>query len=195
MSLDEFKKNLYLRLKHPHVVNSTGYEPVWFLVYDPKRTVEIAAFRQSFIKYLEIQGLSPMEFNVANALWDILESDVDWPDIQEADEDSLDQQELLDTLKAVIEPSPDCNRLVERLKETLKQAGQMEKSVLLVSGFESLHGLMRPGSIEGKLNGCFACPTLFFYPGKTEGAAGLQFLNIHPVDSNYHSEHLMVPEA
>lgn len=195
MSLDDFKKDLACRLLQPHSVNSQGYEPVWFLVYEPSRTVEMNAFRLSLCKYLQTQGMSPIEFSVADALWEIFESDIDWQDIKSLDEDELDAKELMATLKAVIEPDSDHNQLVERIKDALISAKGKSKPVLLVSGFEVLHGLMRPGSIEAKLNGCFTCPTVFFYPGKTEGKAGLKFMNFHPVDANYHSEHLVVPEA
>lgn len=194
MSLDEFKETFCRRLQHPNVVHSAGYEPVWFLVYDPKRTIEMISFRESLAKHLEIQGMEPISFDVSEALWSILEADADWSFIKEADEEALDRDELLRTLQGCIE-SNHHNFLVERLKETLQLAGQKTNSVLLVSGFEAIHGFMRPGSLEAKLNGCFICPTVFFYPGKTEGKAGLQFLNFYPVDGNYHSEHLVVPEA
>lgn len=195
MSLDEFKADLARRLLQPHAVNSQGYEPVWFLVYDPCRVAEMNVFRHSLSKYLQTQGLTPVEFRVIDALWDIFESDIDWGDIKSLDDDELDPKELMATLKAVIEPSSNDNKLVERIKNALLVAKKEANPVLFVSGLEALHGLMRPGSTEAKLNGCFTCPTVFFYPGKTEGKAGLRFMNFHPVDANYHSEHLEVPEA
>lgn len=195
MSLDEFKEDFCQRLQHPRVVKSNGYEPVWFLVYAPKRTVEMQRFRTSLKAYLSTQGMEPQEFSVTDALWSVLESDPDWAEVQQADEDTLSHEDLKDTLSAMVEPSENENRLVELLRQALQKAGESPRAVLLVHGFESLHCLMRPGIIEGKLNGCFACPTVFFYPGRTEGKAGLRFVNFYPVDSNYHSEHLNVPEA
>lgn len=195
MSLDEFKVVLARRLLQPQAVNSQGYEPVWFLVYDPCRVAEMTDFRHSLSKYLQTQGLTPVEFRVIDALWEIFESDIDWRDIKSLDDDVLDSKELMVTLKAIIEPTGNDNKLVERIKNALLAAMNKTNPVLLVSGFEALHGLMRPGSIEAKLNGYFTCPTAFFYPGKMEGKAGLRFMNFHPVDANYHSEHLEVPEA
>ena len=194
MSLDEFKSDIARRLLHPHAVNSHGYEPVWYLVYDSKRTVEMIGFRQSLANYLETQGLNPVSFSIADALWAIFESDADWEEVKCFDEEELSSEDLLVTLKAMIDTA-EGNLLVERPKEALQTASRKFNAVLLVSGFEALHGLLRPGSLEAQLNGAFTCPTVFFYPGRMEGKAGLRFLNFHPVDANYHSEHLEVPEA
>ena len=87
MSLDEFKADLARRLLQPHAVNSQGYEPVWFLVYDPCRVAEMNVFRHSLSKYLQTQILTPVEVRDIDALWYVFESDIDWSDIKSLDDD------------------------------------------------------------------------------------------------------------
>lgn len=194
MSLDEFKTDLCKRLLQPRFVNSNSYEPVWFLVYDPKRTVEMAGFRRSLSKYMESQGMTPVAFSVTDALWSALENSPSWSVIKQADETALDQTELMTNLFEIITNSPKENLLIDSLRSTLQSTESIHNPVLLVSGVESLHQILRPGSIESLLSGSFVCPTLFFYPGKAEGRTGLRFLNFYEVDGNYHSEHLNIPE-
>ncbi len=202
MKLDEFKEDFCRRLFRTKQVNPYGYEPVWYLVYDPRRTLEMQNFRRALAGYLQNElAMKPVMFSVAENLWSLLEQNENWSDLQdallemEAEGEPAGHEEIMESLAALLETSDGKNLLVERLRNVLDEAGKTPGAVVLVSGFEALHGLMRPGSMELRLNGSFTSPTVFFYPGKTSGTTGLQFLNFYPVDGNYRSEHLNVPEV
>lgn len=196
MSSDEL--NFWDGLCHEierRALGSTSYEPIYYVVFDPQRTVEIQKEIRAFTVKLQENGYTPTEFNCFDELWNLLEADADWSEIEEWDrENPLEWGEMQGTLSAIAEGG---DSFVERLRKTLRTAcaasAQSSKSVVLVTSLEVLHGFTRPGHIESQLNGEFGCPTIFFYPGRTEGKSGLRFLNFYDLDANYRSAHLEVP--
>lgn len=80
--------------------------------------------------------------------------------------------------------------LQDRLEAKLTTLEDKPKAILLVSDLEALHPFMRIGVIEGKLQGKFHVPTVFFYPGVRTGKTRLKFLGFYPEDGNYRSVHV-----
>lgn len=196
MSPDEFADSLCERIRNGRSLNSHGFEPVYYVVYDPKRTRDAMKFEKSLKARLDGEGFAVFEFNVFRELWSVLESNEDeWPELEAyAEENPLEWDELQETLSETARGSGgQSESLADRLKAKLRETEGSEKPVMLVTGVHALHGFMRPGDLENLLNGEFVCPTVFFYPGKTEGRDGLRFLNFSKADTNYRSEHLELP--
>ena len=80
--------------------------------------------------------------------------------------------------------------LQDRLEAKLSTLEGKAKAILLVSDLEALHPFMRIGVVEGKLQGKFHVPTVFFYPGVRTGKTRLKFLGFYPEDGNYRSVHV-----
>lgn len=196
MSLSEFWDEVIQKLKLPIALGSRSYEPVYYLVYDPSRTREIRQEIPSFLARLRQEGLTPIELDFHKLIWEILENDPDWLDIRDAIRSEPDNEnDLMDTIREMVNGYGD--PLVSRIAKTIEDASSdMDKHpVVIITGLEVLHGITRPGTIENRLVGHFSCPTVFFYPGKQEGKTGLAFLNFHPLDGNYRSEHIVIPTA
>lgn len=196
MAFEAFADSLCEKITNGRSLNSHGFEPVYYVVYDPKRTREAMNFRKILKPRLEDAGYTVFEFNVFRELWSILESNQDeWSELEAyAEENPLEWDELQETLSEIARGSGgQSESLADRLKKKLRGTEGSEKPVMLVTGVHALHGFMRPGDLENLLNGEFVCPTVFFYPGKKEGRDALKFLNFCKTDANYRSEHLELP--
>ena len=196
MTKNSVFEKLTTAINQPRTIGSTGYEPVFYAVYPPEKTYAMQGVVKAFFRYLQENGHQSVVFNVSEVVWDILENSDDWPDICRAVNEN---PELVSDLQPTINEIVDgkASALIQRLRETIQQAAKSPENnpVVLVTGMEILHGITRPGTIETRLNGSFVVPTIFFYPGRMEGGAGLSFLGFYPVDSNYRSEHFDFSEA
>lgn len=197
MTNDECFNRLLMAVQNERSISSTGYEPVFYLVYPPEKTFEVQkGFLRPFKNFLKENGHKPIVFDVYDEVWNILESYDDWQDLCQAlKQDPSMVSDLEPTISELVD-SPSGSALLQRLRDALKEAQECddEKPVLLVTGLEALHRITRPGTLEGRLTGEFAVPTIFFYPGTMEGGAGLSFLGFYTVDSNYRSEHFDLSE-
>ncbi|MFX4335989.1 BREX protein BrxB domain-containing protein, partial [Acinetobacter baumannii] len=70
--------------------------------------------------------------------------------------------------------------LQARIEAKLADLEGKSKAILLVTDLEALHPYIRIGVIEGKLQGKFHVPTVFFYPGVRTGKTQLKFLGFYP---------------
>ena len=198
MKSDAIFEKLVRAIGQPRAIGSTGYEPIFYAVYPPEKTYQMReTVELAFSKYLQKCGYKPVFFDVNKVVWEILESSEEWKEICQVLKDSPESiVDLQPTINEIVDGEN--SLIVERLKEFIRQISVNERDnrpVVLVNGLEALHGITRPGTIESRLNGSFTVPTLFFYPGKIEGGAGLSFLGFYPVDSNYRSEHFDLTEA
>lgn len=174
-------------------LGSSGYEPVYYLVYSPERTVEMQNIKESLTSRLVQEGVTVHVFDVFQAVWRIWEEDPNWREILEWNRENPEGgKDLQETLSSVLD---DSGAIVTRLREAIQSAAQKERAVLFVTGLEALHSYLRPGSLENRLNGEFSVPTVFFYPGRMEGKNGLRFLNFYSLDVNYRSGHFAVPAS
>lgn len=197
MTSDEFFNKLLRSIQNERSIGSAGYEPVFYLVYPLAKTFRVQKeIFSPFKTLLKEKGHKPIVFNVYDEVWKILESCDDWKEMCQTLKQNPSRVSDLDPTIRELVDSPSNSALLQRLLEVLKKARGCaeEKPVILVTGMEVLHRITRPGTIEGRLTGEFAVPTIFFYPGKMEGGAGLSFLGFYTVDSNYRSEHFDLSE-
>lgn len=180
-------------LNRPRALGSTSYEPVFYACFEPRRILELQQTVEVLKSQLVARGHTVVEFNCYDKLWEILEANPFWSEICEFDRESpMDWSNLQETLTELVCGEDDL--LVEALRATLKSAENENNPIIFVTGLEALHGYLRPGHLENRLNGSFGAPTVFFYPGRIEGKTGLRFLNFYSLDANYRSEHIAVPE-
>ncbi len=186
-------EKLLCAVDQPRAIGSMGYEPVFYAVFPPERIRQVRKEITAFKRYLCEHGHEVLELDLSEAVWKILHDSEDWEAIREMvqEDPAAASEDLQATINEIVDSSGD-SALVARLRGKLEEAGTKlsARPVVLVTGLEVLHRITRPGTLEARLNGSFSVPTIFFYPGRIEGGAGLSFLGFYPVDSNYRSEHL-----
>ncbi|MBK1834747.1 BREX protein BrxB domain-containing protein [Roseibacillus ishigakijimensis] len=81
--------------------------------------------------------------------------------------------------------------IVAAIEEEIQAAASKPNGLLLITDIEMAHPLLRVSAFEQVLQGRFAVPTVFFYPGE-RGNIGdnPSYLGVYPSDGNYRSTHI-----
>ncbi len=193
-SLKEGFEQIVTSINGRRSANAVSFEPVYYLVYPPAFIRDVNRQLKSFKTQLEIQGWQVHQFSMLDTMWAILESSPDWEMIQDIEKEeplnwSMTNEQLHEML--IGGDSPLLKALESKLQE-INAIPETEKAVLMISGLEALHPIIRPGFFENKLHSQFRHPAIFFYPGEAKSSSGLKFLGFYPEDGNYRSEHISV---
>ena len=175
------------RIKAGREFGDSSFEPVYYLVFSPRRILEVKRQIPAWKARLKNEGWNVQIFSIASEINDIFKSAPLrklW--ITADGKAPLQWEKTNRTLANTVNNGA----LQDRLETTLKKLEKNSKSILFVTDLEALHPYMRIGAIEGTLQGKFTIPTIFFYPGTRTGKTQLKFLGFYPEDGNYRSVHV-----
>lgn len=167
-----------------------GDDPVFFLVYPPRWSLQVYGLLPTWERKLRHRGFQPHTFNVGLRLLDFLSNHPDWHLIVDYDRENPDETEAVnESVVQLLHPHDGPSVVETWVTEQVRQATEASQGVLLITGVELLHPYLQIGRIEQRLQGRFSVPTIVFYPGLRAGTFGLRFLGIYPPDGNYRSRH------
>jgi hypothetical protein len=196
-SLKDKFDEVCLRLGQGRRLESTGSDPIYYLVFPCNEILAVKRQTRSWIAKLENNGWRVVTLSMAKTLNSILREHklrkqwlVGEKMLLSQTEKSgrpLDFKEINKTLSKALTEGSD---LVNRLKDKIDEASSQPGGLLLLTDLEALHPYLRINSIEAQLQGSIRCPVVVLYPGKREGKTSLRFLEFYPADPNYRSEHI-----
>jgi hypothetical protein len=165
-----------------------SFEPIFYLVFSPRETLEVKRLLPAWMARLRNDGWQVEVFSIAVEIERLLSSAPMrkiWLD--------ADRKNPLDwarTNTALANALTAKGQLQGRLETRLTALERQPKTIVLVTDLEALHPYLRIGAIEAQLQGKFHVPTVFFYPGIRTGKTRLRFLGFYPEDGNYRSVHV-----
>ena len=186
-----------IRLGQGRRLESTGSDPIYYLVFPVEEILAVKRQTRAWIATLANQGWTAIPLSMAEAINGILRTHPlrkQWllgekMLLQQAEKKNapLDYGTINKTLaKALTEGT----RLTDLLKAKIDEAASTPGGLLLLTDLEALHPYLRINSIEAQLQGMIRCPIIVLYPGRREGKTSLRFLEFYPADPNYRSEHI-----
>lgn len=187
-SLKENFEELVQRIKSGKRIHDTGFEPVYYLIFETEQILETKRYIPSWKSKLENEGYSVILFSVQELILSFLKQEPRrnlWITVDK--KNPTDWQRTNDSLSNALSKS---NVLPNALESCLDSLKGKSNTILFVTDLEALHPYLRIGAIESQLIGKFYVPTVFFYPGKRTGKTQLKFLNFYPEDGNYRSVHV-----
>jgi hypothetical protein len=178
---------LLTRIRHGRDLGSASFEPIYYLIFDPKEILEVKRRLPAWTARLGQDGWNVHQFSIAEAINDIL---------QQAPLRKIwlaaDRKAPLawDKTNKSLANALSKGALQNRLEAVLEEANAKNNAIVLVTDLEALHPYLRIGAIESQLYGKFNTPTIFLYPGKRTGKTRLKFLGFYSEDGNYRSVHV-----
>lgn len=179
---------LLRRIRHGRELDHASFEPIYYLVFDPKLILEVKRQTPAWIAKLGQEGWEAHTFSIAEQIWQLLKDDPLWPLC--VSEDKSAPLDWSRTNKGLADILMADNALLKRLEATLEPLEGKRNALLLVTDLEALHPFIRISAIESQLQGKFHVPTVFLYPGVRTGTTRLKFLGFYPEDGNYRSVHV-----
>jgi hypothetical protein len=196
-SLKDKFDELCLRIGEGRRMESTGSEPIYYLVFPVRQILDVKRHTPAWIAKLENKGWHAVTFSMAEGINNIfrgnplrkfwIEEERALLDRAEAGREDLDFAAINKTLTAALNGG---TPLVEMILSKLDEAASTPGGLLLLTDLEALHPYLRINAIEAKLQDRANCPVIVLYPGKREGKTSLRFLEFYPADPNYRSEHI-----
>ena len=176
------------RIRHGREFGHASFEPIYYLVFQPKQILEVKRQTPAWVSKLHQEGWDVHIFSIAEHIWALLKGDPFWSIWVE--QDKIAPLDWPRTNKALADILTADNGLLRRLEAVLQPLEAQQNSLLLVTDLEALHPFLRIGAIESQLQGKFHVPTIFLYPGVRTGKTRLKFLGFYPEDGNYRSVHV-----
>lgn len=179
-------------------VNARQGDSVYNVHYDPAEWEKLHMKLPMIRKRLEDAGFTAHVHSLADIIQDILVENSRQVDaLKKLEHRPLPHKTHTETLYNILakkrtgEVLDLSSPIVQRLQTIIQEAAKTPKSVLLIIDIEMAHPLVRVSAFEQILQGKFAVPTVFFYPGK-RGTVGdnPSFLGVYPSDGNYRSTHI-----
>lgn len=190
-SLKQDFDELVTRIKQGRNFQHASFEPIFYLVFSPKKIIEVKRQIKPWMLMLQKQGWNVNTFSIAEHVNDILKTVPAFRRNLWLKQDAAAPQEWTKTNNSLVNTLADQDKgLQARLEKKLAELEDDKNALLLVTDLEALHPYMRIGSIESQLQGRFNIPTIFLYPGVRTGQTRLKFLGFYPEDGNYRSVHV-----
>jgi phytoene dehydrogenase-like protein len=187
-SLDDTFSKLRNRLKEGTGLRETGDDPVYYLIFDPEKMLDVKRSLKKWRSRLELDGWGVYTLSMADAVHTALQNHPlrdFW--LEEEQRDPFDFESINGTLSQALASQ---KALDEQILEQQDELRTVNNALLLITDLEAIHPYTRIGAIESRLQGEFDVPTVIFYPGKRNGEYTLSFLGIYPEDGNYRSVHI-----
>jgi hypothetical protein len=188
-SLNTDFDDLVRKINDGRGVYHTSFEPIYYLIFSPKKILEVKRQLPAWEARLKNNGWDVHIFSIAEHISDLF-SKAPMRSIKL----KADRQNPLDWKRTTASLGQDLvngeDHLQKRLESILVKLEDQDKVILLVTDLEALHPYLRIGAIEAQLQGKFSVPTVFLYPGTRHGRTNLRFLGFYPEDGNYRSVHV-----
>ncbi|KQT48986.1 hypothetical protein ASG43_09145 [Aureimonas sp. Leaf454] len=130
---------------------------------------------------LENVGKRVTHISLGDCLKEALESQrplEDWFQIER----EIGLSETIQTIANVLE---EYRPLVDMVSERLPETSDPQKDVVFITRTGALFPVYRTFSLLEQLKGKVFVPTVLFYPGDLDGAAGLRFMGVLQAEHNY----------
>lgn len=196
-SLKDKFEELRLRLGHGRRLDSTGTEPIYYLVFPVSDILEVKRQTKAWVAKLSHDNWNVVTLSMADAVQSVLQNHRLRKSWLTGEKQLLAQAErgkapvsFRDINKTLSKALVDGGALQGVIDRQLEAAEAQRHGLLLLTDLEALHPYLRINAIEAKLQGRLRCPVVVFYPGKREGKTSLRFLEFYPPDPNYRSEHI-----
>jgi hypothetical protein len=201
LSLRDKFEELRLRLGTGRRLESTGSEPIFYLVFPVSEILDVKRQTKAWRAKLEHDGWHVVTLSLGETvngifqkhklrkLWLASEKQL----IQQAEQKriALDYREINKTLaKALSDNSQLAPELTSAIDAKLSEVDAKPNGLLLITDLEALHPYLRINTIEAYMQGRIHRPVIVLYPGRREGKTSLRFLEFYPADPNYRSEHI-----
>lgn len=196
-SLKDKFDELRHRLGRGRAMDSTGTEPIFYLVFPVADLLEVKRQTKAWMAKLANDGWSVVALSMAEAVESVLrknkmrklwlKSEGEILSQIEEQRGVVDFREINKTLSAALVEGQELQDFIE---SRLESAESLTNGLLLMTDLEALHPYLRINTIESRLQGRIRCPVVVLYPGKREGKTSLRFLEFYPPDPNYRSEHI-----
>lgn len=176
------------RIRRGRELGHAGFEPIYYLIFEPKKILEVKRKTPYWISRLKNEGWDVHCFSIATEIEAILQNDQRRALWLLADRKSpQDWQKANQSLSNALTNG---KVLQKRLEDRLASLQEEANAIVVVTDLEALHPYLRIGAIESQLQGKFNIPTVFLYPGVRTGKTSLRFLGFYPDDGNYRSVHV-----
>jgi hypothetical protein len=179
---------LLQRVRQGREFAHASFEPIYYLIFDPKQILEVKRQTPAWIAKLRNEGWEVTVFSIAENIAAIL-AQAPMRKVWLA-ADSKNPLEWEKTNKSLANALTKNAQLQARLEKTLIALEGKTNAIVLVTDLEALHPYLRIGAIEAQLQSKFHVPTIFLYPGIRTGKTRLKFLGFYPEDGNYRSVHV-----
>lgn len=196
-SLKDRFDELRHRLGRGRQIESTGTEPIFYLVFPVAQILEVKRQTKAWVAKLTNDGWHVVQLSMADAVESVLKGNKlrklwlqsEAQILAQAQQRNapIDFREINKTLAAALVEG---QQLQEFIESSLHSAEAQSNGLLMITDLEALHPYLRINTIESKLQGRIRCPVVVLYPGKREGKTSLRFLEFYPADPNYRSEHI-----
>lgn len=176
------------RIRAGRELNYASFEPIFYLVFEPERIIEMKRQTPALTAALKKDGWQVNVMSMSEEIETLLGADPRrklWDVV-----DRREPQNWQKTNDAIANALSGSGALLARLEAKLASLEGKQNQLLMVTDLEALHPYMRIGAIEGQLQGRFHVPTVFLYPGSRAGKTQLRFLGFYPEDGNYRSVHV-----
>ncbi len=174
-------------------LDSTGHDPVFYIVYPPERILEMRSKRHVLESKLKNDGYSVVIFSISQAVDKLLSKSDEYQEMLEVENDpDISTADINESVYGILADDPLTNEapIVKSIIAAIDAAASTTNGLLIITDLEALHPYMKIGGIENTLVNRFKVPTVVLYPGEKSGSYSLKFLGIHVTDGNYRSIHL-----
>lgn len=149
--------------------------------YDPDEELTLRAEVTLLETRLSEKGKRVTRISLAECLQEALVADRPLPEWFEA-ERQLGSDTLVETIHSVISSYHVLDDLVAR---RMPKNADPRRDVVFILRAGALFPAYRTSALLEQLKGRIHAPTILFYPGTLDGAAGLQFMGVLDSDPNY----------
>ncbi len=189
--LDQWFEELRRSLEHKSVIIDQGEDPVFFVVYPPKMSLEVYRVLPEWEARLKHFDWKPHRYDLGSAQEKFITSHPDYEMILDYLRDNPDEIESVKSSIAELLMKDHERTIVEDwVAREIGVASEKENGLLIITGIELLHPYMQIGKIEQRLQGRITCPVVVLYPGVRTGSFGLKYLGFYDADGNYRSRHI-----
>lgn len=197
-SLKDKFDEVCLRIGEGRRLESTGSEPIYYLVFPVSEILDVKRQTPAWIAKLKNKGWRVVTVSMAEAVNGILRSHKlrkQWLVgekmlLDRAEKTGVAPTNIQEINKTLAKALTEGTELLDTLKAKMEEAASQPDGLLLLTDLEALHPYLRINSIEAKMQNQVRCPVVILYPGKREGKTSLRFLEFYPADPNYRSEHI-----
>ena len=196
-SLKDKFEELRHRLGHGRHIDSTGTEPIFYLVFPVSEIREVKRQTKAWGAKLVNDSWHVVTLSMAEAVETVLKNNKlrkiwlmsERTILANAQQNNLPVEfsEINKTLSKALTEGTELQQLIE---EKLSETEAKPNGLLMFTDLEALHPYLRINTIESRLIGRVRRPVIVLYPGRREGKTSLRFLEFYPADPNYRSEHI-----
>jgi hypothetical protein len=162
-------------------ISSYHNMPYALFRYDPEEELELRRQVTMLQTRLEQAGKRVLRISLAECLQEAMTSQQPLDDWIQA-ERNVGTEKVVETIHAVL---AEYQPLVELVARRLPGNSDPERDVVLITRTGALFPVYRTFSLLEQMAGRVVEPTVLFYPGTLDGAAGLRFMGVLDAEHNY----------